>query len=476
MNIFKEIFLKSRKSSKKIFLDKKYKYSDLYNLTKEYLSFFRSNLNQGEIVSVILPYSIDFISIILSARMNGNPLCFLSPNFTEFEKKNILKQSNYSMIISDKKFGKKNQKYKKFYFKIRKNKKKLKKKDAFIIFTSGTTSSPKGVILPDRSIKKNVEGIIDQLKFNSKDRTIIYSPPNYAMGVSQVITFLYLKCSFLFDNNGIKFVNDFLNKIKKYKITILNLNIASFRYIKIFRKKFMVPSLRIVMSGGMKMNYIDALEIFNFFGNKFTVNFYGCTENSPRVSHFKFSKGDLKKFKDSSSLPVGKPILGTKIFIKSSKKIDVKKKGEIVLSGNSMMSGYLNVRKSEKKIINFNTKDIGYFSKDKNLFIIGRLDNVFKSGNEKVSPEEIEDKIRHFLSDRTFIVIKKKHPILEWKPVLVIEGKKKASDYKILNKLNVKLSNFKLPKEIFYLKNFYRNFYGKIDRNKIFKDLINYAN
>ena len=141
-----------------------------------------------------------------------------------------------------------------------------------------------------------------------------------------------------------------------------------------------------------------------------------------------------------------------------------------------MMSGYLNVRKSEKKIINFNTKDIGYFSKDKNLFIIGRLDNVFKSGNEKVSPEEIEDKIRHFLSDRTFIVIKKKHPILEWKPVLVIEGKKKASDYKILNKLNVKLSNFKLPKEIFYLKNFYRNFYGKIDRNKIFKDLINYAN
>ena len=128
MNIFKEIFLKSRKSSKKIFLDKKYQYSDLYNLTKEYLSFFRLNLNQGEIVSLILPYSIDFIAIILSARMNGNPLCFLSPNFTEFEKKNILKQSNYSMLISGEKFGKKNQKYKKFYFQIRKNKKKIEKK------------------------------------------------------------------------------------------------------------------------------------------------------------------------------------------------------------------------------------------------------------------------------------------------------------------------------------------------------------
>ena len=34
----------------------------------------------------------------------------------------------------------------------------------------------------------------------------------------------------------------------------------------------------------------DAKEIFNFFDNKYLVNFYGCTENSPRISHFKITK------------------------------------------------------------------------------------------------------------------------------------------------------------------------------------------
>ena len=73
------------------------------------------------------------------------------------------------------------------------------------------------------------------------------------------------------------------------------------------------------MSGGMKMTPNNAKEIFDFFGNKYLVNFYGCTENSPRVSHFKFTKNQLSKFKELEFLPVGKPIKGTKVIIKKSK-------------------------------------------------------------------------------------------------------------------------------------------------------------
>ena len=68
------------------------------------------------------------------------------------------------------------------------------------------------------------------------------------------------------------------------------------------------------------MTGIDAQEIFKFFNNKFIVNFYGSTENSPRISHFKFTINQLKKFKDSKILPVGKALDGTKVKIKKSKK------------------------------------------------------------------------------------------------------------------------------------------------------------
>ena len=476
MNIFNKIVNKSKSSNKKILLDHDYTYDDLYNLTKEYLIFFKNKLNTGEIVCLILPYSIDFMAIVLSARINGNVICLLNPNQTDFEKANILNQINYSMIMSEKNINKKSLKFKNFYFyeTKKKIKKKLNKNDAFIVYTSGTTTNPKGAILTDNSIKNNINGIIDQLNLNTKDKTIIYSPPNYAMGISQVITFLYLQCSFLFDVNGIKFADNFLNKIKKNKISILNLNIASFKYLKIFKKTFKIQSLRTIMCGGMKMTPQEAQSIFNFFGNKYIANFYGCTENSPRISHFKFSKHQLNKYKNFDFLPVGKAIKGTKIIIKNHKQKN-KNYGEIILSGNSLMRGYINSKKKIKKTIIYKTKDIGFFSADKNLFVLGRLDNIFKSGNEKISPEEIEDKINPFLRNRSYIVIKKSHPILNWKPILVVEGRKIKSDKKLIDNFEKKLSNFKLPSEIYYLKNFFRNNYGKIDRKKIFNYITSYA-
>ena len=324
-------------------------------------------------------------------------------------------------------------------------------------------------------MKNNVLGIIRQLNFAPSDRTIIYTPPNYAMGISQMITFLYLRSSFLLDNEGIRYADIFLKKIKKYKITILNLNVASFKYLKVFKKSYKLPNLKMVMSGGMKMTGIDAQEIFKFFNNKFIVNFYGCTENSPRISHFKFTINQLKKFKDSKILPVGKPLDGTKVKIRKFKKEIQKNYGEINLSGNSLMRTYLDFRFKNKKIVKYNTKDIGYISSDKNIFVIGRTDNIFKSGNEKISPEEIEDRLRPYLKKKNFIIIKKKHQILNWEPALVIEGFNSSLEDKLIRNISNELSNFKIPKKIYYIKNFYRNNYGKIDRSKIYNQILKNA-
>ena len=72
------------------------------------------------------------------------------------------------MLISDKKFSKNNKKFKNYFYKLKKNKFRLNKNDAFIIFTSGTTSKPKGAILTDESLKNNIKGIIKQLNLNQK--------------------------------------------------------------------------------------------------------------------------------------------------------------------------------------------------------------------------------------------------------------------------------------------------------------------
>ena len=139
------------------------------------------------------------------------------------------------------------------------------------------------------------------------------------------------------------------------------------------------------------------------------------------------------------------------------------------------MRTYLDFRFKNKKIVKYNTKDIGYISSDKNIFVIGRTDNIFKSGNEKISPEEIEDLLRPYLKKKNFIIIKKKHQILNWEPALVIEGFNSSLENKLIRNISNELSNFKIPKKIYYIKNFYRNNYGKIDRSKIYNQILKNA-
>ena len=196
------------------------------------------------------------------------------------------------------------------------------------------------------------------------------------------------------------------------------------------------------------------------------INFYGCTENSPRISHFK-----TKIWKSNKDyLPVGKPLKNIKIKILKKNKKD--KFGEILISGSSLMRGYLIKNKIFKKLYKnkwFKTGDLGYFDRSKNLYLSGRLDNVFSVGHEKLYPEEIENTIKKIFKFKEVVVVKKKHNILNWIPVAIID---KGTE----NKINIEnfskkckkyISSFKVPKKIIYTSKISRNNYGKIDRKQI---------
>ena len=67
------------------------------------------------------------------------------------------------------------------------------------------------------------------------------------------------------------------------------------------------------MSGGMQMTKENIYEYKKIFNKATIVNFYGCTENSPRISHFHVNLKKLKKYKNI--IPVGKTLKGVKINI-----------------------------------------------------------------------------------------------------------------------------------------------------------------
>ncbi len=120
----------------------------------------------------------------------------------------------------------------------------------------------------------------------------------------------------------------------------------------------------------------------------------------------------------------------------------------------------------------FVTNDIIELKDDKSFSFKGRFDNVINSGGIKISPEEVEYKLKPFLENR-FIIAGIQDDLLGQKLVLIIEGemKEKLSIEEISKK--AQLSKYEIPKEIFMLPHFPETKNGKVIRLSVLKRLDN---
>ncbi len=119
----------------------------------------------------------------------------------------------------------------------------------------------------------------------------------------------------------------------------------------------------------------------------------------------------------------------------------------------------------EEEII---TNDIVELKNDSEFKWLGRFDNVINSGGIKLYPEQIEKKLKPFISEE-FIITSIPDNILGQKLILVVEGAV-ISNFQLPSSI---LSKYETPKEIHFLKEFPRTESGKIQREKI-KDLLNF--
>ena len=463
-NVFEKILNFSSLNKKILLPAEKITYGDFYKLSQFYFKFLKKNIKSKQVVCICSEYSVHYLALIFACYLNKNVINILNVKASNLEKKNQISDSKSTIIFmnyNDKSILKKKKKIGNFFFKNINTNYFFKKKARFLIYTSGTTSKPKGVMISDNAISNNVHAINTNLNFNKRDKFLIFSPPNYAMGISQIFSALYAHGEIFFYNKGLKFPNELLEIILKNKISIINLSISAFRILEnyIFSKK--IISAKIVMSGGMQYGLNEFNKIKKIFPKAKLINFYGCSENSPRISHCRLKRNLLYK----GYFPVGKPLQGVKIKIQ--KYID-KRIGKILISGNSLMSGYFGLNPKKNFIGNwFVTGDLGFYRKG-NLYLTGRMDNIFSVGHEKLCPEEVEALLKRKFNFNEVVVSKIKDKILNYRPKYYIEmGKKKISKKKIINYVHKNFSSFKFPKEIVFLKKIPRTKYGKIDRKVI---------
>lgn len=287
-------------------------------------------------------------------------------------------------------------------------------KMSLLLFTSGTTSKSKAVMLSQKNITSDVYGMSLWEKFYPTDVNMAVLPFHHAFGMTQIVIFLSLGvCNVFCDGLRVdrcmkeygvtimvvvprivdeiyKTVNRQLlkrNMTKRislgFKISALLKKIGIDVRRKIFKEIIdgLGGSLRLIIVGAAPANPA-VLKWFNDIGI-LSIQGYGLTETAPCIA------AENEKNRRNNSVGKAIPNADVKIFEPDEEQI-----GEIIVKGDMVMLGYYNDDENTKKALKngyFHTGDIGYIDKDGFLFVSGRKKNVIVLQNGKnVFPEEIE--------------------------------------------------------------------------------------
>ena len=286
---------------------------------------------------------------------------------------------------------------------------------SILLFTSGTTSKSKAVMLSQRAIASNIYALQCVEDIRATDTNIAFLPFHHIFGSTCILLMIAQGTKNVFPD-GLKYIKQNMNEYKvsifvgvpvlieamykaiikevekqgKLKLINTATKVSNFLlklHIDIRRKLFkqvldaLGGELRFIVVGGAAADPI-VLKGFNSFGVS-TAHGYGLTETAPVIA------AEDKKFQRSGS--VGRPMCNDKIEIVNKDENGI---GEIRVTGPNLMLGYYEMPEETSNVLKdgwFYTGDLGYFDKDGYLFITGRNKNMIVLRNgKKVFPEELE--------------------------------------------------------------------------------------
>lgn len=288
-------------------------------------------------------------------------------------------------------------------------------KMSVLVFTSGTTSKSKAVMLSQKNIATNIYSMKHVEGFNNKDVNLQFLPLHHMFGSTGVLVFLITGAANAFPD-GLKYIQ---KNMQEYKVSVFvgvpALIEAIYKKVekgvekqgktklvgvmkkltnpfgaKVKRKVFksildeLGGNLRIIVSGAAPLDRRADIN-FNEIGIR-VVQGYGLTETSPVIS----AEND-KYIKYGS---VGFPMKGVEVKIANK---DSKGIGEIAVKGDNVMLGYYENEEETAKVMKdgwFYTGDYGYIDREGYIFITGRKKNMIVLQNgKKIFPEEVEELI-----------------------------------------------------------------------------------
>jgi acyl-[acyl-carrier-protein]-phospholipid O-acyltransferase / long-chain-fatty-acid--[acyl-carrier-protein] ligase len=283
---------------------------------------------------------------------------------------------------------------------------------ATIIFSSGSTGEPKGVMLTHYNVASNVEQLSQVFFLRSDDRIMGILPFFHSFGFTGTL------CLPAAAGIGVVFHPNPLDSrvigalVNKYVVTLL---LATPTFLNAYARRCTPEefgSLRFVLAGAEKLPDRISIAFEDHFGIR-PLEGYGCTECSPvvAVNTIDFRAASFRQV-GAKRGSIGHPLPGITIKIvdpETRQQLGIDTPGLLLVRGPNVMQGYLNRPDKTADVLRdgwYNTGDIATVDEDGFLRITDRLSRFSKIGGEMVPHIKVEEKLQELAgaAEQVFVV------------------------------------------------------------------------
>jgi fatty-acyl-CoA synthase len=346
---------------------------------------------------------------------------------------------------------------------------RLRPEDIFcLLYTSGTTGRPKGVMIPHRQIAWNAYNTVLSWQLRQSDRVQVYTPMYHAGGLTVFMTPLFAIGGSIVLHDGFD-VAEIVQAFRDYECTLL------FGVPTIFKMLLDSPEfaaldfshLRWCASGGAPLP-LQLLRAYQERGLIFRQG-YGLTEVG--VNCFAVNDEDTPRKPGS----IGKPMMFTEAKLVNpegnqvaTNKVGELEVGELCLRGPHVCRGYWNNPAATAQVLDaegwFHTGDLARCDEDGFFYIAGRSKDMIISGGVNIYPAEIEKELLDHPAIAEVSVIGTIDEKWGEVPVafVVLKSGASASDLELIEFLRPRINKIKLPRHVSFIEALPRNAYGKV--------------
>jgi long-chain acyl-CoA synthetase len=337
-----------------------------------------------------------------------------------------------------------------------------------LLYTSGTSGKPKGVMLSHGNITANIDQVLSWVPLSTSDTVLGVLPQFHSFGMT-VLTLLPM-------THGMRAVytarfvpGKIIKLLREHRPTIF-VAIPTMYNALLHAKDATADDfagVRYLVSGGEPLPQA----VFDGYRDRFGVTLnegYGLTETSPITNWCR-----PEEWRPHSVGPAMPRLEQRIVDPATGATVSPGREGEVQMRGPNVMQGYFKLPDQTRAVFTddgfFKTGDMGKLDEDGHLFITGRIKEMLIVGGENVFPREIEEVLNRHPSIKESGVVGRMDPMRGELPVAFVELREGAAfdETALKTWCRASLAGYKVPASIRALETLPRNATGKILRREL---------